>query len=72
VADKIGIEIDEFRIEAHHDRADVTGNNNDDVYRGGRGREKGYATGHKLFHSQEQADLRSEDANKIFAYLMEN
>jgi len=72
VADKVGIEIDEFRIEAYHDRADVTGNNNDDVYRGGRGRDKGYATGHKLFHSQEQVDLRSRDANKIFAYLMEN
>ena len=66
------IEINEFRICAYHDRADVTGNNNDEVYKMGCGRPEGYVSGHSLLHTQEQADLRSADANKIFAYLMEN
>ena len=64
--------MNEFRICAYHDRADITGNNDDEVYKMGCGRPEGYVSGHSLLHTQEQADLRSRDANKIFAYLMEN
>jgi hypothetical protein len=72
VASFCDIEINEFRIFAYHDRADLTGNNDDEVYGEGLGRPDGYVSGHSLLHTQEQADLRSRDANKIFAYLMEN
>lgn len=72
VATFCDIEINEFRICAHHDRADLTGNNEDKVYKDGFGREDGYVSGHSRFYTQEEANLRSEDANKILAYLMEN
>lgn len=72
VATFCDIEINEFRICAYHDRADLTGNNEDGVYGEGLGRPDGYVSGHSLLHTQEQADLRSEDANKIFTYLLEN
>jgi len=72
VATFCDIEINEFRICAFHDRADLTGNNDDEVYKGGLGRPESYIPGHYLLHTQEQADLRSRDANKIFEYLLEN
>jgi hypothetical protein len=71
VAQMADIEKDEFRIIAHHDRADITGNNDDEVYRGGIGSPQKYSKGWELLHSQEQANLRAEDISKILKYLYE-
>ena len=71
VAQMADIEKNEFRIIAHHDRADITGNNDDEVYRGGIGSPQKYSKGWELLYSQEQANLRAEDVSKILKYLYE-
>ena len=69
VAELAEIEKKDFRIKAFHDRFDITGNNEDDIYEGGFGAESGYAITHKLLFSEKETGQRQKDAEKILSYL---
>ena len=69
VAELAGIERKDFRIKAFHDRFDITGNNDDDIYEGGFGADSGYAITHKLLFSEKEIRQRQNDADKILSYL---
>jgi hypothetical protein len=71
VAQVAGIERQDFRIYAYHDRADVTGNNDDAIYQEGFGSQAGYLPSHQRFFSPDEQLLREQDVAQIKTYLNE-
>jgi hypothetical protein len=54
-----------------HDRADITGNNNDDTFRE-RASLEGRPFDEADFHSRTQIDLRHQDCAKLATYMKSN